>query len=84
MAPSLTDALKAPGPHTAASLAERLPFAEDAVRDALEALTLQGVLAREEGADGEPQYRYVAPDRYHQINLDVIRDPGTGIKRRPR
>lgn len=81
----LKEALRAPGPHTAASLAERLPaFPREVIAEALEALTAQGVLEREPGPDGEPLYRYVAPERYGQINLDVVRDPGTGIKRRPR
>jgi hypothetical protein len=75
--------LQSPGPHTAASLARRLPaFSEEAIAQALEALTAQGVLEQEPGPDGEPQYRYVAPERYSQINLDVVRDPGTGIRRR--
>jgi hypothetical protein len=82
---SLSDALAAAGPHTAASLAARLPaFPPDAIAAALEALTAQGVLTREVGPEGEPAYRYTAPEQYQQANLDVIRDPGTGIKRRPR
>jgi predicted ArsR family transcriptional regulator len=81
----IDEALRSPGPHTTRSLAERLPaFPEEAIRQALEALAAQGVLERSEGASGEAEYRYTAPERYHQINLDAVRDPGTGIRRRPR
>jgi hypothetical protein len=80
MPDTLTQALNDPGPHTVESLARRLPdFPPDAIRDALEALTAQGVLQRE----GEG-YRYVSPEKYHQADLDVVKNPGTGIKRRPR
>jgi len=71
------------GPHTAESLTEKLPgFPLEAVRDALEALTAQGVLKRDAGPDGRPQYTYVAPERYAQANLDVIQDPGAAHNRR--
>lgn len=85
MPADLTEALSNAGPHSVASLAERLPhFPREALREALEALAEQGVLAREEGPDGETLYRYLDPARYQQANLDVVRDPGTGIRRRPR
>ena len=85
MAGSITEALSNPGPHTAESLAERLPaFPREAIVEALDALAAQGVLQRSVRADGTAEYTYVAPERYHQANLDVVRDPGTGIKRRPR
>ena len=85
MSDPLTEALRGAGPHTARTLAARLPgFPEAVIAEALEALAQQGVLDREDGEGAEPTYRYVSPDRYRQINLDVIRDPGTGIKRRPR
>ena len=84
MSDSLTQALAGPGPHTAESLAERLTaFPLEAIRDALDALTAQGVLAREDGSSGPPEYRLVAPDRYVQINLDVIKDPAGGPRRKP-
>lgn len=81
----IRNAFSDPGPHTAETLAERLPgFPLPAVREALDALAAQGVLERTLREDGEPLYRYVAPERYTQIDQDVIKDPGTGIKRRPR
>lgn len=83
MADTLTDALSNPGPHTAESLAGRLPhFPPDAIRDALEALSAQGVLERAVREDGTPEYRYVAPEKYAQANLDVIKDPSKGQNRR--
>ena len=83
MSDSLTQALSNPGPHTAESLAERLPaFPLESIRSALEALTAQGVLARENGEGGPPQYRLVSPELYAQANLDVIRDPAGGHNRR--
>jgi hypothetical protein len=73
---TLNDALSDPGPHTAESLHARLPhFPLDAIREALEALSAQGVLARAVGEGGAPEYRYVAPEKYVQHNLDVVRDP---------
>jgi len=85
MPEELERALRDAGPHTARSLAARLPaFAPEAIAAALEALAAQGVLSREPGEAGEPAYRYVDPARYQQANLDVVRDPGTGIRRRPR
>jgi len=77
MADTIAEALRSPGPHTAESLAEQLPFFPvDAIREALEALAAQGVLERSTGENGQAEYRYVAPDRYVQQNLDVIRNPG--------
>jgi predicted ArsR family transcriptional regulator len=85
MPESLAEALANPGPHTAESLAERLPhFPVEAVRDALEALAAQGVLERVDREDGTPEYRYVAPEKYSQIHLDVIRNPAEAKNRRPR
>jgi predicted ArsR family transcriptional regulator len=82
---SLKEALSDPGPHTAESLAARLSdFPAPVIREALEALAAQGVLERSEGADGQWEYRYVAPDRYQQINMDVIHDPARQVSRRPR
>ena len=73
------------GPQTAEELAARLPgYPPEVIAQALEALADQGVLQREAGEGEAPRYRYTDPGRYHQINLDVVRDPGTGIKRRPR
>jgi hypothetical protein len=78
----LNQALSGPGPHTVVSLSRALPgFPPEAIREALEALTAQGVLAKEDGADG-PEYRYVAPERYAQANLDVIKNPGERHNRR--
>ena len=77
MSDALRKALSDPGPHTAESLAERLPaFPVEAIRDALEALTAQGVLERRPCPEGGFEYRYVAPERYAQANQDVIRNPG--------
>jgi Fe2+ or Zn2+ uptake regulation protein len=79
VADDLTRALSNPGPHTAESLVERLPgFPLEAVREALETLAAQGVLARHDQPDGTTAYEYVAPDRYVQVNLDVIQDPAKG------
>lgn len=76
MSNPLSDALADPGPHTAESLAERLPhFPIDAIRQSLEALANQGVLERVTGEDGSPAYRYLAPERYVQHTWDVIKDP---------
>jgi hypothetical protein len=76
MSNPLSDALADPGPHTAESLAERLPqFPIDAIRQSLEGLANQGVLERETGENGVVTYRYVAPDRYVQHSWDVIKDP---------
>ena len=78
----LKEALSSPGPHTVVSLSRALPgFPPEAIREALEVLAAQGVLAKEEGPDG-PEYRYVAPDRYVQANLDVIKNPGERHNRR--
>lgn len=77
MSSPLTDALADPGPHTAASLAARLPhFPADAISQALEALAAQGVLERVVGEGDAPAYRYVAPERYVQHTWDVVKDPG--------
>jgi len=82
---ALNKALQDGGPHSAESLADRLPhFPLEAIRQALELLATQGVLERVKGAEGEPLYRYVAPELYAQVNLDVIRDPGKAHNRRPR
>lgn len=73
---TLNEALSDPGPHTAESLHARLPhFPLEAIREALDALSAQGVLERAAAAGGEVQYRYVAPEKYVQHNLDVVRDP---------
>ena len=83
MSDTLKQALQDPGPHTAESLAARLPaFPPDAIRQALDLLTQQGVLERSEGANGQPAYTYVAPERYAQVNMDVIRDPAKAHNRR--
>jgi predicted transcriptional regulator len=80
---ALSRALADPGPHTAASLAARLPeFPRAAVEAALEALAAQGVLERLDRPDGPPEYRYVAPERYVQADMDVIRNPGGPHNRR--
>ena len=85
MSDALSNVLADAGPHTAESLAERLPgFPVAAIRDALEALTAQGVLERHLREDGQPEYRYVAPERYAQADLDVVRDPGQQFNRKPR
>ncbi|MCC2668841.1 MAG: hypothetical protein K0Q72_1312 [Armatimonadetes bacterium] len=77
MSESLTDALSGSGPHTAESLAERLPhFPFEAICDSLELLVAQGVLRRTVREDGTPEYTYAAPDRYAQHNWDVIKNPG--------
>ncbi len=83
MPTSLNEALADAGPHTVDSLAARMPdFSRDAIANALEALTAQGVLAREAGEDGVAQYRFVAPERYLHANQDVIRDIGQRGNRR--
>jgi hypothetical protein len=85
MSDQLTKALSDPGPHTAESLAERLPgFPLEAIRSALDVLAQQGVLERVERPDASPEYRYVAPERYVQINQDVITNPGARHTRRRR
>jgi hypothetical protein len=77
MSDSLNSALSDPGPHTVDALVKRLPhFPREAVEQALEALTSQGVLEKWFSETGEAQYRYVAPERYVQINRDVIVNPG--------
>ena len=77
MSDMLANAIRDPGPHTAESLAERLPaFPREAIEHALEALAAQGVLARTQRPDGTAEYRYVAPEKYVQHNLDVVRNPG--------
>ncbi|MGV3720595.1 MAG: hypothetical protein ACO1SX_06755 [Actinomycetota bacterium] len=73
---TLNEALSDPGPHTAESLHAKLPhFPLDAIHEALEALAAQGVLERQTAEGGQIQYRYVAPEKYVQHNLDVVRDP---------
>jgi hypothetical protein len=85
MSDALRDALADPGPHTAESLSERLPhFPVHAIREALDLLAGQGVLERTIGAGGTPEYRYVAPERYAQINLDVVRDPAKQFGKKAR
>jgi hypothetical protein len=85
MTTPLTEALADAGPHTVDSLAARMPeFPRDAIAQALEALTTQGVLAKDLGDDGVASYRYVSPERYVQANQDVIRDVGQRGNRRPR
>jgi hypothetical protein len=82
MADTISEALSGPGPHTVESLAARLPdFPVQAIRDAVEALTLQGVLSREARPDGVAEYRLVAPERYAQINHDVVRHPPQAQRR---
>jgi len=77
MSDQITRAFQDAGPHTADSLAERLSgFPREAVEQALETLSAQGVLERTVREDGVAEYRYVAPDRYVQHNLDVIVNPG--------
>ncbi len=85
MSSELTEALSNPGPHTVDSLAEKLPhFSTSVIRDALEALAAQGVLERIEEPDQQPAYQLVAPERYAQINLDVVKDPAARFKNRVR
>ena len=85
MSDDLRRALSDPGPHTVESLARRLPaFPAEAIAAALEALTAQGVLERASLPDGSLEFRYVAPERYAQANLDVIRNPGDRHNRRRR
>jgi len=85
MSDALRDALSDPGPHTAESLADRLPhFPPVVIRDALEALAAQGVLERTTRPDGAVEYRYVAPDRYAQIHMDVVKDPAKAFERKTR
>ena len=45
---------------------------------------LQGVLSRESLPDGSAAYRLVAPERYAQINQDVVRHPPQAQRRRVR
>ena len=76
-------ALRDAGPHTVASLAERLPdFPREAIAAALEQLAQAGVLAREVGPDGEPRFRYVAPERYGLIRVPVVKIPGPDFGQR--
>jgi predicted ArsR family transcriptional regulator len=76
LAGSIVEALRNPGPHTAAGLAEALPgFPPEAIAEALESLAAQGVLERGLTDNGVSTYRYVAPERYAQANLDVVKDP---------
>ncbi len=85
MSDAIAKALSSTGPHTVASLAERLPgFPEDAIRAALETLVAQGVLERGTGEGGAPTYSYIAPDRYMQADWDVIKNPGSPHNRPPR
>ncbi|MFN3653578.1 MAG: hypothetical protein ACK47B_28705 [Armatimonadota bacterium] len=85
MSESLRELIQSPGPHTAESLAERLPaFPVEAIREALDALAAQGVLERSERPDGTREYRYVAPELYAQANMDVIKDPSARFNRRRR
>ncbi len=85
MANSITLALQDPGPHTAATLAARLPgFPPEAIQQALDTLAAQGVLQRSDGPDGTPSYVYVDPSRYTQASLDVVRNPGDAHNRRRR
>ncbi len=76
--------LRESGPQTAAALATRLPFPVQVIQDALDHLTIQGVLEREQFENEPPRYRYVAPERYAQIHLDVVRDPGKTFGKNPR
>jgi predicted transcriptional regulator len=81
MKPSLPATLAQDGPHTVDTLAARLPFfSREAIAAALEALAAQGVLQRDETSDGTV-FHYVAPERYVQIEQDVIRSPGGGALR---
>lgn len=85
MSDALSQALSNPGPHTAETLAAALPdFPVEAIRQALEVLAAQGVLERINNTDGNVEYRYVAPERYLQADLDVVRDVGRKIGNRPR
>ncbi len=63
-------------------LLERLPqYPEDVLRFAIAALVQQGVLQQEtRPEDGTAIYRYVAPERYAQINQDVVSNPGARVK----
>lgn len=63
-------------------LQERLSFlSPEAVADALAALAAQGVLAHEQGDEGEAAYRIADPDRYAHWGRDVIQDPGRTLSR---
>ncbi|MND09383.1 hypothetical protein D3C83_326640 [compost metagenome] len=53
------------------------------IAQALEALTAQGVLRRTDGPSGA-EYEYVAPERYVQAGMDVVRDPAKRANRKPR
>lgn len=76
MQTDLARSLKESGPLTADELAQRLThFDRAAVAFALEALADQGVLERVAREDGETAYRYTAPERYVQIDRDVVHDP---------
>ena len=79
---SLQQAMRDPGPHTVDSLAARLPhFPREAIRQALELLTAQGVLERVSDESGEA-YRYVDPARYAQAGMDVVVNPAGPPSRR--
>ncbi|MBI3912026.1 MAG: hypothetical protein HY320_13985 [Armatimonadetes bacterium] len=76
-------ALEDPGPYTVANLAEKLPdFTPEAIAAALDQLADAGVLAREAGPNGEPTYRYVAPERYRFANVPVVKAPGPDFGKR--
>jgi predicted transcriptional regulator len=85
MSDAISRLLSDPGPHTVDSLAARLPsFPREAIENALEALTAQGVLARATGDGGAAEYRYVAPERYTQAAMDVVHDPAAQLRRKRR
>jgi predicted transcriptional regulator len=85
MSDALSRELRNPGPHTAESLAEKLPhFTVERIREALEVLAAQGVLERVPREDGGSAYRYVDPSRYVQANLDVVSNPAADPKDRSR
>ena len=80
---SLEEALKSTGPHTVTSLSARLAdFGPAAIAEALDALAAAGVLRKEDVPGQEPQYHYVAPERYGLINVPVVKLPGADFGRR--
>jgi predicted transcriptional regulator len=72
-----------PNGETVDSLAARLPaFPRSAVEEALAMLCDTGVLRRETGPDGILRYSYADPSRYKLADMDVIRQPDGGTRRR--
>ena len=81
----LADALGEMDPQgeTVDSLAARLPaFPRSAVEEALSMLSAAGVLRHETGTDGILRYFYADPSRYKLADMDVIRQPDGGTRRR--